>query len=378
MLISTRSVKFVARAILAIAVCSSFAAYGTVITRKPVAMGKDYYVVFPRNGDLVGNQNAANAALINSPVKQTLTITLPGAAHQKYSKILSPGLSDIHEEFTSIFHNESNSEVPDIGGAARFQGTSPFNVIGQYGLSPHISSTYTAIPVTAWGDDYYVVDEEEGINEGYSYYPSVYSVPTFTIIASQNQTVVTIVPTAETCKERPAGVAFKVELNAGDVYYVSDAADPANPNCLTDANSCVNDFTGTYIHSNNPVGVIVSESWESIPCGQNGGNECGDAAQEWLPPVCNWDSVYVISPAAPGELNGEIMKIGCGANGTSLTIWDPVAGPLDQGQLNAGDFWPYYTPITSALLITANGPILPVEIPISSPLCEPGSGTARF
>jgi len=378
MLISTRSVKKLAFAFVAIVFFYGVCGYGTVITRKPVSMGKDYYVVFPRGGDLVGNQNSATAALINSPVKQYITITLPGPAHQKYSKLLGPLNSKIHEEFGSIMHVESNSEIVDPGGAARFQGTTPFDVIGQYGLSPHIASTYTAIPVTGWGTEYWVVDEEEGINQGYGYYPNVYSVPDFTIIGSVNNTSVTIVPTAKTAKGRAPNVAFKITLNAGDVYYVSDAADPSGSNAVADEDPCEADFTGTHIISSQPVGVIVAQSWSTVPCGQGGGNECGDGAQEWLPPVCNWDSVYVISPAAPGENSGEIMKIGCGADGTSLTIWDPVAGPLQQGTLNAGDYWPYNTPITSALLITANGPILPVEIPISSSLCEPGSGPQGF
>ncbi len=223
-----------------------------------------------------------------------------------------------------------------------------------------------------------MIDEEEGINSGYGYYPNVYSIPNFTIIASQNNTNVTIVPTIQTAVGRMANVPFKITLNQGDVYYVSDAADPSNPNAVANEDPCEADFSGTHITSNHPIGVIVGQSWTTVPCGQGGGNECGDAAQEWLPPVCNWDSIYVISPAAPGENNGEIMKIGCGADSTTLTIWDPVAGPQLQGTLNAGEFWPYDTPISTALLITANGPILPVEMPISSSLCEPGSGPQGF
>ena len=46
------------------------------------------------------------------------------------------------------------------------------------------------------------------------------------------------------------------------------------------------------------------------------------------------------------------MKIGCGRDSTTLTIWDPVAGALPQGMLYAGDFWPYYTPITSGLVLS--------------------------
>ncbi len=375
---TTLPLEYMKYALLMIAFVKTISAYATAITRKPESMGKDYYIVFPRNGDLLGSQNNATAALVNSPVEQLLTITLPGPAHQKYTSVLHPGNAKIHEEFNSIFHVESNSEVFDPGGATRFQGTSPFNIIGQSGLAPQISSTYTAIPVTGWGTEYWVLDEEEGVNNGFVYYPNVYSVPNFTIIASQNNTQISITPTTMTAKGHAAGVVFTVKLNQGDVYYVSDAADPSSFDAIDNENPCEADFSGTHITSNYPIGVIVGQTWSTVPCGQGGGNICGDAAQEWLPPVCNWDSVYVVTPVAPDDNNGALMKISCGANGTSLTIWDPVAGPLSQGTLNAGAFWPYYTPITTALLITANGPILPVEMPISSPLCEPGSGPQGF
>ena len=189
---------------------------------KTVSMGKDYYIAFPKNA--YGDQRTA--VLINSPVKQQLTITRPGTGTQ-YALSIQPGIANIHERIDSIFHIDSVSEEIDLMGAVHIQGIATFDVIGQYGIAPHISSTYTAIPVSGWGTDYYVLDEEEGVNEvEYADYPQVYSVPDMTIIASQNNTVDTITPTTMTEKERPAGVAFKVKLNAGDTYYVSDAADP--------------------------------------------------------------------------------------------------------------------------------------------------------
>ncbi len=134
---SAGCIKHIASFIFLGVLCNAVSVQSTVFMHKPAAMGKDYYVVFPRNGDLVGNQNSATAALINSPVLQTIMITLPGPAHQQYHKVLTPGNARIHEDFGSILHVESNSEVVDVGGAARFQGTSPFNLIGQYG-SPRI------------------------------------------------------------------------------------------------------------------------------------------------------------------------------------------------------------------------------------------------
>ena len=49
MVISTRFAKYTARAIMAIAIYNCLSAYGTAFKRKPASMGKDYYIVFPKN-----------------------------------------------------------------------------------------------------------------------------------------------------------------------------------------------------------------------------------------------------------------------------------------------------------------------------------------
>ena len=87
--LNTRSLTYATCLIIALITCEWCTAFGTVFYRKPASMGKDYYIVFPRTGDL--KQDSTTAALINSPVKQTLTITLPGAAHKKYATTTTPG-----------------------------------------------------------------------------------------------------------------------------------------------------------------------------------------------------------------------------------------------------------------------------------------------
>ena len=361
-----RFVRSITLTLCTIIVCACTASAKTHY-HKPSAMGKDYYIVFPKNA--FGNQNTA--VLINSPVNQTLTIT-PAGGGQPYAQALSvkPDSTHIHSTIANIFHIEDSSEVIDRRGAVHFQGTSYFNLIGQYGLTPSISSTYTALPVTSWGNEYWVIDEHEGANIGYFYYPEVYSVPNFTIIAAHDSTQVTIKLTTTSASGKEPGVPFVITLDQGDVYYVSDAADPRGIN-PTD-NACTADFSGTHITSNYPIGVIVGQSWQSEPCGDN---ECGDAGQEWLPPVSNWDSDYVLSPAVPGEAEGEFMLVGIGHDSTRVAEYDPANGFTILGSgLTAGTVLRIARPIVKPILLLSTGPILPLEITRQSSLCAPTGG----
>ena len=358
-LTSHKSTHTLALTLSVIVVCASVASAKTYM-HKATAMGKDYYIVFPKNA--YGNQNTA--ALINSPVKQYITITLPGTG-SKYQKLLGPGTSKVHQAFTSIFHTERQSEVTDARGAARFQGSTPFNVVAQYGLTPHISSTYTALPVTSWGTEYWVLDYPEGQNQGYSFYPQVYSVPNFTIIAADSQTQVTIVPSVETSHGHLAGTPFSVALNAGDVYYVNDCDDPSATTSGCNG-ACTADFSGTHIYSNKPVGVIVGISWANVGCGDN---ECGDAGQEWLPPVSNWDSEYVVTPSTPDSSAGVVVHVLIGADSTMLTINDLVNGMKTVGPFKAGALYSYASTITLPIVISATGPILPMGFSVTSSTC---------
>src|SRR5579883_2555866 len=349
--------------------------YAKVIPKKPISTGKDYYIVFPKAA--YGNQNVE--AIINSPVKQRIHIMAAGNnGNGGYKNIPINKYQDIE---TGIFHIESTSEVTDIKGAARITTASPVSVIGQFGTSG-TSGTYNALPITAWGTQYIVLDEPEGTNSGYPFYPGVFSCPQITIIASQPATTVEItLPQGERTAHGRTG-SFSVTLNnAGDVYYFTNGADPAAVNRIE--NACVADFTGTHIVSQDPtkpIGVIVSQSHTSEPCGDN---ECGDFGMEWLPPICNWDTAYVITPSVPHGGNnpgqGEILRATFAYDSTTLYKTDSN-GTVALGTFDHG--YPLYigNAITVPYVLSANHPFLVCEITTKPQSCLVGNrgGGANF
>ncbi|HET7152916.1 MAG TPA: choice-of-anchor D domain-containing protein, partial [Candidatus Kapabacteria bacterium] len=354
--------------------------YAKVVPKKPISTGKDYYIVFPHAA--YGDQNVE--ALVNSPVKQKIHIQAAGTAGGGGNKNIP--VNQYQDIETGIFHIERNSEVMDPKGAARITTASPVSVIGQFGTTG-ISGTYNALPVTAWGTDYIVLDEPEGTNSGYQgYYPGVYSIPQVTIIASQpGTTVLVTLPSGGVRTAMGKTGTFSITFNnAGDVYYFSDGADPAAINRVE--NTCLSpsgDFTGTHIISTDPkkpIGVIVSQSHTSEPCGDN---ECGDFGMEWLPPICNWDTAYIITASVPhggtDPGQGELLRVTFAYNNTTLYTED-ANGKTPMGTFNAGDPLFIGNPIIDPYVLSADQPFLVCEITTKPQSCLVGNrgGGANF
>src|SRR5579872_4660105 len=90
-------------AVVTVLVGASSITYATVVPKKPISMGKDYYIVFPHAA--YGDQYLE--ALINSPVKQRIHITPAGQLGSGgYKTIQSNHSQDIE---AGIFHQEKNS-----------------------------------------------------------------------------------------------------------------------------------------------------------------------------------------------------------------------------------------------------------------------------
>ncbi|HET7153087.1 MAG TPA: IgGFc-binding protein, partial [Candidatus Kapabacteria bacterium] len=341
---------------------------------KPSAVGNDYYIVFPKAA--YGNQNVE--ALVNSAATQNIIVTKPGGSQKDTFALSAPNTVQV---INSMFHVEDKSEVLDTHGAARIQSSSPISVIGQFGTTG-ISGTYNALPVTAWGTEYYVLNEPEGENSGYTgYYPRVFSIPQVTIIASQNGTKIDITLPSQVHTAQNKSGTFTITLNAGDVYYFTDAADPNAVNHTEQA--CVADFTGARIVSEDPlkpIGVIVSQSHTSEPCGDN---ECGDFGMEWLPPISAWDTAYIITTSVPHGGNnpgqGELLRVTFAYDNTTLYKED-ANGRTSMGTYNAGEPLFIGNPIIEPYVLSADRPFLTCEITTKPQSCLVGNkgGNANF
>ncbi|HET7152262.1 MAG TPA: IgGFc-binding protein, partial [Candidatus Kapabacteria bacterium] len=327
---------------------------------------KDFYIVFPRSA--YGDSRVYT--LINSPVKQTAVITRPDG----FIDTLKMQFNDYIGIYASpVFHIEDSSEVVDKHGATRIQTTTPVSVLGQYGTTG-ISGTYNAMPVSTWGTEYYVIDEVEGENPPILTNTSIFSVPQITIIAAQDSTTVKITPTAATAKGNQPGIPFTVKMNAGDVYYISDAADPQATPPSYDPGTA--DFSGTHIVSINPkkpIGVIVSQSYTADPYTST---ECGNFGMQWLPPFQNWDSTYIITPTPNHDTthyyDGELLRMVFEYDGTTVHRTSAGSDSI-LGTFFKGDVYTYKVPMQAPFVLSANLPFLPMEITSAPLVCNEGN-----
>jgi hypothetical protein len=181
---------------------------------------------------------------------------------------------------------------------------------------------YLAMPTPGLGTHYYVM----------SYASTRYRGSEFAVVATQDNTSVTITPSAAGAS-KPAGTAFTVLLNTGETYQF------ANPGSA--------DMTGTQVIADKPVGVFSGHRCTDIPSGVG---YC-DYLVEQLPDVSVWGKTYHTSP-----FKGRVrytVRVMASQNGTTITS---IPTGLINGTLNAGQF--VDIDLTGPGEFVANNPVL--------------------
>ncbi len=145
--------------------------------------------------------------------------------------------------------------------------------ISVYGLNSRFQTTDTflGLPVQVLGKEYRAV--------GYTKLSSDL-LSTLSVIATDDQTDVTITPTVTTSTGRPAGVPFTVRLRKGDVYSVGARWESLG--------QC--DLTGTLITSNKRIAVFSGHNCAYVPPKIDACNHL----VEQLPPVSAWGKHYYL------------------------------------------------------------------------------------
>ena len=189
--------------------------------------------------------------------------------------------------------------------------TKGIHVTSQSPVSVHVVSEnatsadgYLALPTPGLGTRYYVM----------SYASTRYSGSEFAVVATQNNTTVSITPSAAGATN-PAGIMFTVSLNAGETYQL---ANPANA-----------DMTGTLVTADKPIAVFSGHRCADAPSGVG---YC-DYLVEQLPDVSIWGRTFHTSPFS-GRARYTVRVI-ASQNGTTFTT---LPAGLITGTLNAGQF----------------------------------------
>lgn len=202
------------------------------------------------------------------------------------------------------------------------------NPISVYGLNSRwqTTDTYLGLPVSVLGTDYMAI--------GYKYSEGLLS--QFAVIATEDETNVTITPSVMTSKRHPPGEPFTVKLRRGDVYQVTSIMDQSSRT----------DLTGSRIVADKKIAVFSGHQCAYVPEGIVGCNHL----VEQLPPVSAWGSHYYI-----GMLEGRskyTIRVLATENKTKVFENSVLVATLDAGQFYDN------SQVRQNLQITSDHPIL--------------------
>jgi hypothetical protein len=158
------------------------------------------------------------------------------------------------------------------------------NPVNVYALNWDYNSADVAViyPVQSLGREYFTM----------CYTPNVHNSPEhgknseFLIVASEDNTVVEIIPSVVTSGGRPALVPFTVTLNKGEVYQVQSLNQRNLPG--------QGDLTGSYIESDKSVAVYSGNFSTTVPA--ESGMSGYDHLFEQMPPLQTWGREYYAVP----------------------------------------------------------------------------------
>ena len=203
---------------------------------------------------------------IASPIVGTYTITVPA--------------NTVHVETLRSDHVNTRSEI--IQQKAVFITSDVPIVVYTLNTLAQSTDSYTAIPTRHLGTYYRTVNRPTDRYAGQNFFNQLPRVGEFMVIATEDNTVVTIDTPVPTWRRQRS---IAVTLRKGDCYLVQ---------ALPTANGA-DDLTGSDVRSTKPVAVLSGHVRSSMPTVSTNSK---DHLVEQLPPVAKWGKSYATAPMA--------------------------------------------------------------------------------
>lgn len=245
-------------------------------------LGRDLWFCVPQNSDPNDDAGKVFPIYVTSERKTVVNIEITGQTPVK--KQINPGevwsyelprsvelQSSVTVEKDKAIHVWSN----DADLSVYFMSRNPFTSDGMY-----------VIPTIGWGKEYVVTSYSALIVDPRFDLPSE-----FAVVANQNNTVITVVPSQDV---RRTGDPSKAYYKKGQGFtVVLQRGECVQFQTVFDLGGSELDFTGTVITSNNPIGVVGASVCPFIPA-----DPYCDHIVDMLPPVRTWSRAYYTVPFA--------------------------------------------------------------------------------
>lgn len=232
--------------------------------------GKDFWVCFPQNarpGD-IGASRLFLKLFITGERNTMVRVSVPGVGFNRTYALQANQVIPV--DLDSNLQIASSESILKLGVHVEAEED-----IAVFGLSNRKASTdtYLALPTNVLGTTYRAI--------GYHPPQTDQSFATqFNIVATEDNTNVTISLTGDTKGGRRAGETFAVELDQGDVYTVHGGNSPGRRG----------DLTGSLVVASKPVSFFVGHSCAQVPADVT---FC-DQLLEMSPPIPSWGRQFYV------------------------------------------------------------------------------------
>ena len=244
--------------------------------------GTEFWVSFMSNGHKhhPGAPNDGNwiqtQVLISSKNDCEGTITNPQTGWNVNFTVRANNITTVEIPEAEAYIDQTSERVVNTG--IRINSTDTVSVFCTNIAYLSFDASYV-LPIQSLADDYIIQTYDQSSSQGQPYVKQNQT-SAFLIVATENNTVVDIVPTVETFEGRQPGQSFSVTLNKGQAFQVRSN---------NDSNS--RDLSGSRVtaHDNKPIAVFNGNTLTTIPL--NGTSF--DHIFEQAMPLQSWGKKFV-------------------------------------------------------------------------------------
>lgn len=286
-------------------------------------VGNEFWLCFMRNYKDPDNANPSHELFlelfITGEQDANVNIEIDGIGYR--TSVFVPKNTVKNVRIPSEAQVRSNQVIERL--AVHITSDSPVSV---YGLNRRFQTTdtYLAFPVEVLGMEYRVM----------CYHVSEGLMPEFSIVATENNTDVTIVPTFDTDRSLK-GIPINIRLNRGDVYQVASK--------FIRGSNC--DLTGSYIKANKKISVFAGHQCAYVPPTIIACNHL----VEQMPPISSWGKHFYLGVLYPR--NAYTFRVLANEAGTKIFVNSRLVRVLSAGQF-------FDSTLSREVQITSNKPIL--------------------
>ena len=287
------------------------------------------------------------------------TISIGKSTTAIVSDVLQPNVPKKFRIDRSLAEPSGSEKIEEK--ALHLVSDQPLNL---YAMNWGINSADAAVifPVEALGNEYYALcyEPHNEVETGYNIFCGLITITNgknseFVVVASEDQTQVTITPSKITDQLKAANIPFTITLNKGELYQVQSMN---APNLMDQG-----DLTGSFIKSDKPV-ALYSGSWATtVP---KTSTYAWDHLYEQIPPIRSWGRKFVTVPLK--SRGKDTYRILASVDHTTVKIVGKTTVVIDQGK-----FYEFMLNSNEPSLVESDQPVLLAQYSNSNDVDRPSS-----